>query len=130
MPPESRTIEEEGVLITDFLLVEGGVFREAEFMSLLKSGRYPARNPAQNVGDIRAQIAANEKGGRELNSMIDHFGLEVVEAYMAHVRANASEEVRRVIHRLKPGRFVQKMDFGGEIHVRIDVDAGDAHRDD
>ncbi len=123
MPPESRTIEEEGVMITDFLLVEGGVLREAEFLALLAGGRYPARNPAQNLGDIRAQIAANEKGGRELNSMIDHFGLEVVRAYMAHVRANASEQVRRAIDRLKPGQFVQKMDFGGEIHVKIDVDA-------
>jgi 5-oxoprolinase (ATP-hydrolysing) len=123
MPPESRTIEEEGVLITDFPLVKGGVFREAEFITLLQSGRFPARNPEQNVGDIRAQIAANEKGGRELNSMIDHFGVEVVQAYMHHVRANASEQVRRVIDRLKHGRFVQKMDFGGEIHVQIDVDA-------
>ena len=110
-------------MITDFLLVERGVFREAEFISLLGSGRYPARNPAQNLGDIRAQIAANEKGDRELNSMIDQFGFQVVKAYMAHVRANASEQVRRVIDRLKPGRFVQKMDFGGEIHVQIGVDA-------
>lgn len=124
MPPQSRTIEEEGVLITDFLLVEGGVFREAEFVSLLTGGRYPARNPAQNVGDIRAQIAANEKGSQELYSLVDQFGLEVVEAYMAHVRANAAEEVRRVIPRLKPGRFIQRMDFGGEIHVGIDVDVG------
>jgi 5-oxoprolinase (ATP-hydrolysing) len=123
MPPESRSIEEEGVLITDFLLVKGGVFREAEFLSLLGNGRYPARNPAQNVGDIRAQIAANEKGVRELNSIIDHFGIEVVQAYMAHVRTNAAEHVRRVIDRLKSGRFVQKMDFGGEIHVQIKVDA-------
>jgi 5-oxoprolinase (ATP-hydrolysing) len=123
MPPESRTIEQEGVMITDFLLVERGVFREAEFVSLLGSGRYPARNPAQNLGDIHAQIAANEKGGRELNSMIDHFGFEVVQAYMVHVRANAAEQVRRVIDRLKPGRFVQKMDFGGEIHVQVTVDA-------
>ena len=123
MPPESRTIEEEGVMITDFLLVERGVFREAEFVTLLGSGRYPARNPAQNLGDIRAQIAANEKGGRELNSMIDHFGFEVVQAYMGHVRANAAEQVRRVIDRLKPGRFIQKMDFGGEIHVQVAVDA-------
>jgi len=123
MPPESRSIEEEGVLITDFLLVKEGVFREAEFLSLLGSGRYPARNPVQNVGDIRAQIAANEKGVRELSSMIDNFGVEVVQAYMAHVRTNASEHVRRVIDRLKPGRFVQQMDFGGEIHVQIEVDA-------
>ena len=123
MPPESRTIEEEGVLITDFLLVDRGVFREAEFVSLLGSGRYPARNPATNLGDIQAQIAANEKGSRELNSMIGQFDLEVVRAYMAHVRANAAEQVRRVIDRLRPGRFVQKMDFGGEIHVQIVVDA-------
>ncbi len=123
MPPESRTIEEEGVVITDFLLVDGGVFREAEFISLLGSGPFPARNPAQNLGDIRAQIAANEKGNLELNSMIDHFGFEVVQAYMAHVRANAAEQVRRVIDRLKPGRFAQKMDFGGEIHVQVSVDA-------
>ena len=67
-------------MITDFLLVEGGFLREAEFLALLAGGRYPARNPAQNLGDIRAQIAANEKGGRELNSMIDHFGLEVVQS--------------------------------------------------
>ncbi len=123
MPPESRTIEEEGVLITDFLLVDRGVFREAEFVSLLGSGRYPARNPATNLGDIQAQIAANEKGSRELNSMIGQFDLEDVRAYMAHVRANAAEQVRRVIDRLRPGRFVQKMDFGGEIHVQIVVDA-------
>ena len=122
MPPESRTIEEEGVMITDFLLVERGIFRQAELVSLLGSGPYPARNPAQNLGDIRAQIAANEKGARELNSMIDHFGFEVVQAYMAHVRANAAEQVRRVIDRLKPGRFVQKMDFGGEIQVQVAVD--------
>jgi 5-oxoprolinase (ATP-hydrolysing) len=123
MPPESRTIEEEGVLITDFLLVARGIFREPEFVSLLRSGRYPARNPEQNLGDIRAQIAANEKGVGELNSMIEHFGLEVVQAYMTHVRSNASEQVRRVIDRLEPGRFVQKMDFGGEIQVQISVDA-------
>ncbi|MBV8378030.1 MAG: hydantoinase B/oxoprolinase family protein [Verrucomicrobia bacterium] len=122
MPPESRTIREEGVMITDFLLVKGGVFREAEFICLLGSGQYPARNPAQNLGDIRAQIAANEKGDRELNVLVDQFGFQVVQAYMGHVRANASERVRQVIDRLKPGRFVQKMDFGGEIRVQISVD--------
>jgi 5-oxoprolinase (ATP-hydrolysing) len=124
MPPESRTIEEEGVRIIDFLLVEKGIFRESDFLSLLGSGQYPARNPAQNLGDIRAQIAANERGLRELNSTIDHFGLEVVQAYMAHVRTNASEQVRQVINRLKSGRFVQKMDFGGEIQVEVRVEAG------
>ncbi len=123
MPPGSRTIAEEGVLITDFLLVDRGVFRESEFVALIESGRYPARNPVQNLGDIRAQIAANERGVRELRSVIDQFGLEVVQAYMGHVRANAAEQVRRVIDRLKPGEFIQEMDFGGEIHVNIQVDA-------
>jgi 5-oxoprolinase (ATP-hydrolysing) len=122
MPPQSRTIEEEGVLITDFLLVERGLFRESQFASLLQGGRYPARNPAQNLGDIRAQIAANERGVKELKSMIGRFGFEVVNAYMGHVRANAAEQVRRVIDRLKPGEFIQKMDFGGQIHVKIEVD--------
>ena len=123
MPPESRTIEEEGVMITDFLLVKRGLFRESQLVSLLLGGRYPARNPVQNVGDIRAQIAANERGVKELKLMIDQFGFEVVNAYMGHVRANAAEQVRRVVDRLKPGAFIQKMDFGGEIHVRIDVDS-------
>ena len=123
MPPDSRTIEEEGVLITDFLLVQHGRFREEAFVQLLTNARYPARNVLQNVGDVRAQIAANEKGVRELAVMVEQFGLEVVQAYMGHVRSNAAEGVRRVIDRLKSGRFVQKMDSGAEIHVRIDVDA-------
>ncbi len=127
MPPDSRTIEEEGVLITDFLLVEHGRFREDAFVELLTNARYPARNVSQNVGDVHAQIAANEKGVRELAAMVKQFGLEAVEAYMTHVRANAGERVRRVIDRLKSGRFVQKMDSGAEIHVRIDLDS-DARR--
>ncbi|MBV8352099.1 MAG: hydantoinase B/oxoprolinase family protein [Verrucomicrobia bacterium] len=127
MPPDSQTIEEEGVLITDFLLVEHGHFREEAFVRLLTSARYPARNVPQNLGDVHAQIAANEKGVRELAAMVKQFGLEVVQAYMGHVRANAAEGVRRVIDRLKPGYFVQKMDSGAEIRVRIDVDP-DARR--
>jgi len=123
MPPDSRTIEEEGVLITDFLLVEDGRFRENAFLDLLTNARYPARNVPQNVGDVHAQIAANEKGVRELAAMVEQFGFEVVEAYMGHVRSNAAERVRRVIDRLKSGHFVQKMDSGAEIHVRIDVDS-------
>jgi 5-oxoprolinase (ATP-hydrolysing) len=122
MPPNSHTIDEEGVLITDFLLVEGGRFREDTFLEVLRSAKYPARNPAQNIGDIRAQIAANEKGLKELRAAVDQFGLDVVQAYMRHVRANAAELVRRVIDHLKPGQFIQKMDSGAEIHVRIDVD--------
>jgi 5-oxoprolinase (ATP-hydrolysing) len=127
MPPDSRTIEEEGVLITDFLLVEHGHFRGEAFVELLTNARYPARNIPQNLGDVHAQIAANEKGVRELTAMVEQFGLEVVQAYMGYVRSNAAEGVRRVIDRLKPGHFVQKMDSGAEIHVRIDVDS-DARR--
>jgi 5-oxoprolinase (ATP-hydrolysing) len=127
MPPDSRTIEEEGVLITDFLLVEHGQFREEAFVQLLTKARYPARNVPQNMGDVHAQIAANEKGVRELTAMVKQFGLEVVQAYMGHVRSNAAESVRRVIDRLKPGDFLQKMDSGAEIRVRIDVDS-DARR--
>jgi 5-oxoprolinase (ATP-hydrolysing) len=127
MPPDSRTIEEEGVLITDFLLVEDGRFREDAFLELLANARYPARNVSQNVGDIHAQMAANEKGVRELAAMVEQFGLEMVEAYMGHVRSNAAERVRRVIDHLKSGHFVQKMDSGAEIHVRIGVDS-DARR--
>jgi 5-oxoprolinase (ATP-hydrolysing) len=127
MPPDSRTIEEEGVLITDFLLVEDGHFREEAFVQLLTNARYPARNVPQNTGDVHAQIAANEKGVRELAAMVKQLGLEVVQAYMGHVRSNAAEGVRRVIDRLKPGHFVQKMDSGAEIRVRIDVNS-DARR--
>jgi 5-oxoprolinase (ATP-hydrolysing) len=122
MPPDSKTIDEEGIRITDFLLVEKGHFRERELTELLSHGRYPARNIPQNIGDLHAQIAANEKGGRELKGLMEQFGLEAVQAYMNHVRANAAEQVRRVIDRLKPGHFVQRMDSGAEIHVRIDVD--------
>jgi 5-oxoprolinase (ATP-hydrolysing) len=123
MPPNSKIIDEEGIRITDFLLVEEGRFRENELIELLSTGRYPARNIPQNIGDLHAQIAANEKGGRELKALVQKFGLEGVQAYMDHVRSNAAEQVRRVVDRLKPGRFVQRMDSGAEIHVRIDVDA-------
>lgn len=121
VPPNSKTIDEEGIRITDFLLVEQGRFRERELIELLSSGRYPARNIPQNIGDLHAQIAANEKGSRELKGLVEQFGLEGVEAYMEHVRSNAAEQVRQVIDRLKPGRFVQRMDSGAEIHVRIDA---------
>jgi 5-oxoprolinase (ATP-hydrolysing) len=122
MPPDSRTVEEEGVLIDDFQLVERGRFREREFVELLGSGRYPARNPKQNVADLQAQIAANEKGVQELRRMVAHFGLEVVNAYMQHVQDNAEEQVRRVLGVLKPGRFAYEMDDGAVIKVRIDID--------
>jgi 5-oxoprolinase (ATP-hydrolysing) len=119
MPPDSRTIEEEGVLITDFLLVRRREFREAAFLELMSSGRFPARNPAQNIGDIRAQIAANEKGVQELNRMVDQFGLDAVQSYMDHVRQNAASEVRSVIAKLRPGQFIQELDSGAQISVQI-----------
>jgi 5-oxoprolinase (ATP-hydrolysing) len=122
MPPNSKIIDEEGIRITDFLLVEQGLFQEKELIELLSSGRYPARNIPQNIGDLHAQSAANEKGGRELKALVEQFGLEGVQAYMDHVRSNAAEQVRQVVDCLKPGRFVQRMDSGAEIHVRIDVD--------
>jgi 5-oxoprolinase (ATP-hydrolysing) len=119
MPPDSRTIEEEGVLITDFLLARGGEFREAAFCARMSSGPFPARNPAQNLADIRAQIAANEKGVQELNRMVNQFGVEVVQSYMDYVRQNAASEVRSVISKLHPGRFTQELDSGAQISVRI-----------
>ncbi|HYC04251.1 MAG TPA: hydantoinase B/oxoprolinase family protein [Azospirillaceae bacterium] len=122
MPPDSRSIEEEGVLIDDFLLVEGGHFREPETIELLRSGPHPARNVAQNLGDLRAQIAANEKGAAELRRMVDHFGLETVQAYMRHVQDNAEEQVRRVLATLKDGSFAQEMDDGAVVRVAVTVD--------
>jgi 5-oxoprolinase (ATP-hydrolysing) len=122
MPPDSTTIEEEGVLIDDFKLVDGGRFREAELRVLLASGKYPARNPDQNIADLQAQIAANEKGAQELRRMVDHFGLAVVNAYMRHVQDNAEEQVRRVLGVLRPGRFAYELDDGAVITVRIDID--------
>jgi 5-oxoprolinase (ATP-hydrolysing) len=122
MPPFSRVVEEEGVLINNFKLVEQGRFREKETVALLSSGRYPARNVQQNLADLRAQIAANQKGVEELNRMVEHFGLNVVEAYMKHVQDNAEEAVRKVISALKDGYFEYPLDNGAVIKVRIRVD--------
>lgn len=123
MPPFSTRIDEEGVLIDNFLLVEHGVLREAEMLALLTSGPYPARNPQQNLADLKAQIAANEKGAQELHKMVAQFGLDVVQAYMRHVQDNAEESVRRVITRLKDGEFTLALDNGAHISVAIRVDA-------
>ncbi|HEY0887891.1 MAG TPA: hydantoinase B/oxoprolinase family protein, partial [Ramlibacter sp.] len=101
MPPFSTRIEEEGVQIDNFKLVDRGTLREAEILALLRSGTYPSRNPEQNLADLKAQIAANEKGVQELRRMVDQFGLDMVQAYMRHVQDNAEESVRRVITRLK-----------------------------
>ena len=122
MPPFSTRIEEEGVQIDNFKLVAQGVLREAEMVALLESGQYPSRNPAQNMADLKAQIAANEKGVQELRKMAGNFGLDVVLAYMNHVQANAEESVRRVITRLKDGQFTLPLDNGAEIQVAIRVD--------
>jgi 5-oxoprolinase (ATP-hydrolysing) len=122
MPPDSHTVDEEGVLIDNFLLVEAGRLREAETVALLGSGRYPARNIAQNMADLAAMVAANEKGVQELRKMVAHFGLDVVHAYMRHVQDNAEEAVRRVIDVLRDGAFVYEMDNGGVIRVRIAID--------
>ncbi len=123
MPPFSTRIEEEGVQINNVKLVERGVLREAEMIALLESGEYPSRNPHQNMADLRAQIAANEKGQQELRRMVGEFGLDVVQAYMRHVQDNAEESVRRVITRLKDGSFTLPLDNGAQISVAVKVDA-------
>ncbi|MCF8160774.1 MAG: hydantoinase B/oxoprolinase family protein [Polaromonas sp.] len=123
MPPFSTRIEEEGVQINNFKLVDRGVLREAEMVALLSSGVYPSRNTQQNMADLKAQIAANEKGVQELGKMVDHYGLDVVQAYMSHVQANAEESVRRVITRLKDGAFTLPLDNGAQISVAIRVNA-------
>ncbi|HET8608826.1 MAG TPA: hydantoinase B/oxoprolinase family protein [Burkholderiales bacterium] len=122
MPPDSRVIEDEGVLIDNFLLVEQGRLREAETRALFTSARHPARNIDQNLADLRAMIAANHKGVVELTRMVRHFGLDVVHAYMKHVQDNAEEAVRRVIGVLKDGEFAYEMDSGAVIRVRIAID--------
>ena len=122
MSPRATNILEEGVYIDNFLLVDAGRFREAELYELLRSGPYPARNPLQNVNDLKAQIAANEKGAQELRRMVASFSLETVRAYMGHVQDNAAESVRRVIDRLKDSEFATEMDQGAVIKVKISVD--------
>ena len=121
-PPLSRTLEEEGVVIDDFLLVDGGHFREAEFRALLAGARYPARSPDVNVADIKAQIAANEKGVQELSRAVADYGLATVSAYMRHVMDNAEESVRRVLEKLPDGKFETSIDDGTPLKVAIRVD--------
>ncbi len=121
MPPDSKHIDEEGVLITNFLLVEQGRLREAETRALLADARYPSRNIEQNLADLRAMIAANQKGVSELARIVAEFGLAVVHGYMRHVQDNAEESVRRVIGALKDGEFSYEMDDGAVIKVRITI---------
>jgi 5-oxoprolinase (ATP-hydrolysing) len=122
MPANSRDVHEEGVLFDNWLLVADGTLRETETRRLLTEAPYPSRNPETNLADLRAKIAANAKGVDEVDKMIDHFGLEVVEAYMRHVQDNAEEAVRRVIDALDDASYRYEMDSGAVICLRITVD--------
>jgi 5-oxoprolinase (ATP-hydrolysing) len=121
-PPAARSLEEEGVVVDDFLLVDGGHFREPEFRAVLAGAKYPARSPDVNVADIKAQVAANEKAVRELERVVWQYGWEVVHAYMRHVMDNAEESVRRVIDRIGDGDFLYTMDSGEPLRVAVRVD--------
>jgi 5-oxoprolinase (ATP-hydrolysing) len=123
MPPFSKTIAEEGVLFDNFLLVREGTLRETELRQQLASGDWPARNPDQTIADLRAQIAANEKGVQELRAMVAQFGRDTVAAYMKHVQDNAEESVRRVITALKDGGYELPLDNGATIRVQVTVDS-------
>ena len=122
VPPYSKHIEEEGILIDNFQLVAEGNLLEAETEALFSSHKYPTRNFHHNLGDLKAQIAANEKGVQELHRMVEHFGLDVVKAYMQHVQDNAEESVRRVIDALSDGNFEYSTDYGAKINVALTVD--------
>ncbi len=127
MPPDSRSIHDEGAYIDNWKLVDRGRFREAETRALLLSGDHPVRAPEINMADLKAQVAACEKGAQELRSMVRHFGLEVVQAYMRHVQDNAEESVRRAIDSLRDAEYVYPMDpdYDGtprEIRVKVTVD--------
>ena len=122
MPPGSRTIEEEGVLIDNELLVDEGHFREAEMRALFASARYPARNPDRNLSDLRAQLAACVHGAEALVETVSDYGADVVAAYMGHVLANAEESVRRLLDRLDDGAFDYAMDNGAHVAVAISID--------
>jgi len=121
-PPDSRHIDEEGVLIDNVKLVDRGTLLEKEAETVLRSGRYPCRNIQQNMADLKAQVAANETGRQELLKVVDTYGLDVVRAYTGHVQDNAEESVRRVIDRLKDGRYSYPMDHGAQIEVTVTVD--------
>lgn len=119
MPPDSSSVEQEGILIDNVKLVDQGRFLEQEIRELLASGPYPARNPDANIADFQAQLAACEKGMQELLRMVGHYGLEVVHAYMLHVQNNAEESVRRVLDVLRDGEFCYQMDDGNQVRVKI-----------
>jgi 5-oxoprolinase (ATP-hydrolysing) len=122
MPAASRDVHEEGVLFDNWLLVTDGRLRESETLELLADTRYPSRSPRTNLADLRAQVAANQRGVAEVRAMIEHFGLDVVQAYMRHVQDNAEEAVRRVIDALDDGAYRYELDSGAVIAVRVRVD--------
>ncbi len=121
MPPFSTHIDEEGVLLDNFLLLRDGVLQESDLLARLGSGPFPARNPQQTLADLRAQIAANEKGAQDIREMVGQYGRETVVAYMQHVQDNAEESVRRVITALRDGAFELRLDNGACIAVRVTV---------
>ncbi len=120
--PRATHIDEEGVYIDNFKLVDQGIFLEDETYRLLTGAKYPARSPNKNIADLKAHVAANAKGVSELRKMVDHFGLDVVQAYMRHVQDNAEESVRRLLSKLPDGEFRVEMDQGSHVQVRITVD--------
>lgn len=122
MPPMSKHIDEEGILFNDFLLMDQGLFLEDQLRNALLDGPYPARNPEQNIADLKGQIAANEKGLNELSRISTHYGTETVLAYMNHVQDNAEEAVRRVIHKLNDAEFEYPLDNGAVIKVNVTID--------
>ncbi|MEB3882382.1 hydantoinase B/oxoprolinase family protein [Lyngbya sp. CCY1209] len=122
MPPDSKTVADEGILIDNFQLVDRGEFRETAVLELLTSGTYPARNPQTNIADLQAQIAANERGAGELRRMVSQYGLETVQIYMGFVQDNAEASVRRAIDVLRDGTFTYPMDNGAQIRVKITID--------
>jgi 5-oxoprolinase (ATP-hydrolysing) len=121
MPPDSQTVTEEGILFDNFQLVDGGKFCEEELVAHLNIAPYPARNIPQNLADLKAQIAANARGGQELLKMVEHYSLETVQAYMGYVQDNAEESVRRVIEVLQDGSFSYPLDNGSAIKVSITI---------
>ena len=120
-PPDSKHIEEEGVLIDNFKLFDKGIFREQEMRKILSSGKYPCRNVEHNMADLAAQVAANKTGINEINSMIDQFGIETVHAYMNHVQDNAEESIRNAIVNLKQGEYEYELDNGEFIRVNVKI---------
>jgi 5-oxoprolinase (ATP-hydrolysing) len=121
-PPDSRTLEDEGVVIDNFLLVDGGVFREQAFRAILADARHPARAPDVNVADIQAQVAANAAGVRELQRVVDRHGWKLVRAYLRHVMRNAEESVRALLGRMQDGAFDYTMDDGSPLRVHVTID--------